>query len=500
MKISDLKNYTVLPSGDSSPNSSTTSPSMPPKSTGQKILDAGTKVSNFFGGKGVADTFGATIAKVGKTAQEKDFISQDQPTVKQTIGSGIQLGANFLPGVGKGASFAAKALTGIGTGYALDVGSKLQNNSPKPFEPGVGTAVGAALPIAGAVTGTATKIMGRLFKGLGSGLSGVSTDTIDKIVNNPETAMKASKKLAETGNNKVLENNAKTILNGVTKIQNEASSAYRSGLDKLSEVDIKPDQLKKGIEGALQKNKIGIGNDGLIDFSGADFLDPKVQQKAESIINQVGKQEDLSGTGIRKLMDMVDNARFKSAPDGDRQAFNAFIGDLKQGLKDGINASTDKLSEINSKYSADMQLSEAAQNIFGNVDFKNLSEVAKAAKKLESMFSQKGLDPKIVDDYLTRIGENPANFKTSEAVRQISNKTSGANSLGTSLGEITRSATSAIITPEMVKNLSIATGLTREKLAPFLRVLKPSARKIVIQALLQANQGNSAQSPQQPIQ
>lgn len=497
MTIKDFKNYTVLPSSAGKVPAPTSSP-QPEQSTslGQGILNAGTAVTNFLGGKGVADTFGATIAKIGKTPQEKEIISQDQPTVKQTIGSGLQLGANFIPGAGELegagalAKVGAKVGAGLGTGYAMDVGSKLQNNQEQPFSPGVGTAVGGALPVVGAAGGAASRIVGRLLKGLGSGISGVSSKTLDSILNNPEVAQMASDKLAKSGNYKVLEDNAKTLINGVGKIQNEASSAYRTGLDKLSNIDIKPDKLKKGIEGALQKHNIGIGADGIVDFSKAEFLDPKIQQRAESVISKVSQQEDISGAGIRKLMDVVDNSKFKSTgADGDRQAFNAFVGDLKKGLEDGVNASTDKLGEINKKYSADKQLSEAAQHIFGNVDFKNVSEVASAAKKLEGLFSAKGLDPQTIDNYLTRIGISPKDFRTSEAVRQITNKEpSPQNTPGFNIGEITRTATGSVMTPEMVKNITIKTGLAKEKLTPLLNGLKtlsPALQKTLIQALLQ---------------
>ena len=490
MKITDLKNYTVV-GGNGIPVSSATPEVKTPKSLGQKVLDVGTSVSNFLGGKGVADTYGSEIAKLGKSQQEKDFISRDQPSLKQTIGSGIQLGANFLPGAGVGAGLARKVGVGLGTGYAMDVGSKLQQgkSAGEVATPGIGTAVGGMLPVAGAGVGYASRVMGRLFKGLGSGISGVSTKTLDEMLNNPQVAQKASDKLAKSGNYRVLEENAKKIVGGVTKIQNEASSAYRAGLDKLSAVDIKPDKLKEGIEGALIKHKINIGKDGIVDFSTADFLDPKIQQRAESVINSISKQEDISGTGIRKLMDMVDNKKFPTTPDADRQAFNAFIRDLKQGLKDGINASTDKLKDINAKYSADLQLSEGAQDILGKVNYKNVKEVGRAAKKLEGLFSEKGLDPQTVDKYLTRIGIKPNEFRATEAVRQISNKDPmPPNTPGFNVGEIMRTATSSIMTPETIRNITIKTGLAKEKLAPLLKGLQslsPALQKTLIQALLQ---------------
>lgn len=493
MKLSELGNkteYKVLSSGGTP--SQDISQMKQPKSLGQKVLDVGTGISNFFGGKGVADLAGATMAKIGAKSEAKQYV--DFPTGKEVAGSALQLGANFLPGAGIGATLGKKALVGAGTGFAMDVGSKLQQNKPteEAITPGVGTAIGGALPVAGATIGYAGRVMGRLFKGLGSGISGVSTKTLDEMLNNPQTAKRASEILAKNGNDKVLEKNAKTLIEGVTKIQNEASSAYRTGLDKLSNIDIKPDKLKKGVESALQKHKISIGGDGLVDFSGADFLDPKIQQRAEAIINTVSKQEDISGTGIRKLIDMVDNKKFPSAPDGDRQAFNAFIGDLKNGLKDGVSASTNKLDVINKKYSADMQLSEAAQKIFGKVNYKNVSEVAKAAKELEGLFNEKGLDPRNIDNYLTRIGVKPKDFRTTEAVRQITAKEpSPPNTPGFNIGEITRTATGSIMTPETVKNITIKTGLAKEKLTPLLEGMKslsPALQKTLIQALLGTQQ------------
>lgn len=502
MKLSEIQNnkpYTVLSSsGVSSPSSFTVEPMAQSKSLWDKTLDIGTGVSNFFGGKGISDLAGATIAKTMAKPEEKPFVQF--PTGKEVAGSALQLGANFVPGAGelKGVGGLAKlgirTGLGLGTGYALDVGSKLQQDKPtgEAVTPGIGTAVGGALPVAGAGIGYASRVIGRLFKGLGSGISGVSTKTLDEILNNPKVAQKATDKLAKSGNFKIIEENAKTLVNGVGKIQNEASSAYRSGLDKLSQTDIKPDKLKAGVEGALTKHKIGIGADGVTDFNNADFLDPKIQQRAEAVINKVSKQEDMSGTGIRKLMDIVDNAKFKSAPDGERQAFNAFIIDLKNGLKEGVNASTDKLGEINKKYSADMQLSEAAQHIFGNVDYKNVSEVAKAAKSLENLFNQKGLDPQTIDNFLNRIGIKPSDFRASEAVRQISNKEPmPPNTPGFNFGEIMRTATGSIMTPETIRNITIKTGLAKEKLTPLLNGLKslsPALQKVVIQALLQDQQ------------
>src|SRR3990167_7277645 len=177
-----------------------------------RSLDVGTSVSNFFGGKGISDLAGATIAKAKAKPEEKEFV--EFPSKKEVAGSAIQLSANFLPGAGIGAGLARKTLVGAGTGLAFDVGSKLQKGETPT--PGIGMVVGSTLPVAGATIGLATKIVSRLVKGLGSGLSGVSTKTIDSIIQNPKIAQQATQKLATTGNSKVLEQNAIQIINGIS--------------------------------------------------------------------------------------------------------------------------------------------------------------------------------------------------------------------------------------------------------------------------------------------
>lgn len=488
MKISDLKSYKVL--GSESALQSTKPRAEEQKSLEQKVLDAGTSVSNFFGGKGVADLAGATIAKANAKPDEKQFV--EFPTAKEVAGSAIQLGANFVPGVGVGGKLATKVGAGLATGYALDVGSKLQNKDKSVGEalvPGVGTAVGGALPVAGAVVGLGTKILGRLTKGLGSGLSGVSTKTIDSIVENPKVAQQVSKTLAKEGNSVLLEKNAKEIINGVSTIRQQARKAFGDGLETLAESDITPKTFKEGTKQVLDKYGSTIEK-GKRVLSGVEFEDPKNIKKASELIDRLSNTS-LDGKSLRKLADDIENAAYKTATSDERLSFNAFIKDLSGTLTDSIKKSTPKLDEINKAFSQDMQLTQAVEDIFGKVNYKNLSEVVKASQKLETLFAKKGLAPNVIDNFLKRIGVDAGDFKTSEAVRQISDKATGANTKGLSVGEMIQQATSAVITPQLVRDIAIKTGIADTALAPFLTSLKglsPALQKSLIQALLQDQQ------------
>ena len=180
----------------------------------------------------------------------------------------------------------------------------------------------------------------------------------------------------------------------------------------------------------------------------------------------------------------MDSMKFKSALDPDRMAFNNLIKDLSSSLKNAVNESTTKLSKINASYTKDLQLTEAIEDIFGKVNFKNTSEILAISKKLETLFSQKGLSPQYIHDFLKRIGISSSEFRASEAVRQIMTKATGANTKGLNLGEILQQITSAIITPNAVKNVAILTGLSEKIVGPLLQKTAPSARGALIKSLM----------------
>lgn len=493
MKISDLKTYNVV-----NPRTQATS-STQSKSVGQKILDVGTGVSNFFGAQGMTEQFGADIARTLAPKEQKDFV--EYPSVKKVVGSAIQTGANLLPGAGKGFGLLGKSIVGAGTGYTFDVGSKIQadKSAGEVATPGVGTIVGGALPSVGAGLGYANRVMGRLFKGLGSGISGVPTRQLDEMLNNPEVAQKATDKLSQSGNYKVIEENAKQIINGVSAIKKEARQEFGNAVQLLKKEDINPTTFRQSLQPIL--DKFGSTQNGKFrTLQNVEFDKPVLIKKASNLIDDLSTT-NLDGFSIRKLMNKIDNTKFKTVgSDAERQSFNAFLKELSDGVKNSIVNSTDKLGQINAKFTSDMQLAEATEKIFGKVKFKNISETSKAAKGLEGLFNQKGLDPKITDDFLKRIGVTPSEFKTSEAVRQVTNKEPmPSNTPGFSVGEILRTTTSSIITPETVRNITIKTGLAKNQLTPFLEGLKtlsPALQKILIQSLLESPQQEAQQSHQ----
>ncbi len=435
----------------------------------------------------------AGVKALGGTPIQTGFSEQQlEPTnTAQKVGKFAENVAEFavpeskIGKVAEGATLADKLLN-VGA-KALSSGSVATAQEGK-IGTGTGIAAGTelALPVVGKILSPATSIVGRLFKGLSSGVSGVSTNSIEDIIKNPQAALKTSQEILKNGQESVLEKNAKTIVEGVSNIRKEASKAFGEGVQALKAEDVNPTTFRNSIQPVL--DKFGVYTEGNTRYlPNVEFESPTNINKASSLIDDLSTSK-LDGYSLRKLLTKIDDARYKVATSDERLSFNAFIDDLSKGVKTAINDSTDKLQGINAKYSTDLQLSENIERIFGNVKFKNASEIGTVAKKLEGLFSQKGLDPQAVDTFMKRIGINPSEFRTSEATRQIMNKTSGANTKGLSFGELVQQMTSAVVTPNMVKNAAIYTGLSENALKPILEKLAPTARATFIKSLIDGSQ------------
>lgn len=112
------------------------------------------KFTRAIGLGGATDVFGRLLARQGiGTDVPKEITQQyvDKPTAAQTAGAVLQTAA--IPAgfaLTGGASVAGQAAMGAGLGYAFDVGQDLveQKSLGQTLTPGLGTAVGAAAPVA----------------------------------------------------------------------------------------------------------------------------------------------------------------------------------------------------------------------------------------------------------------------------------------------------------------------------------------------------------------
>lgn len=224
MTIDDLENYTVTGSSQDISKVETLTPIKSKTSATQKLLNAGTSVANFVGAKGISEQYGASMARVRLPQEQEGFV--ENPSLKQVAGSAIQTGALFTPG-GAARGIAKKVALGAGTGYALDVGSKMQGDKSVGdiAKPGLGTLLGGALPIAGAGINKAKQAIPATL----SFTSGVPQKAIEKAMQSPEAV-----KMGRVGTN-------------VEEITKKSSDALKGLYTNLS------DDFEKGLKGITSK-------------------------------------------------------------------------------------------------------------------------------------------------------------------------------------------------------------------------------------------------------
>lgn len=156
----------------------------------KKQLSGG--LDTVFGGGKLGEALGGSIAGIGELAKGNVEgamnIGASQPKALEvggdllrmitTVGSlalggvatGSAIGGAQALGLGRFAPLAGKVAVGAGTGYAFDVGEGLKKGEGvESLKPGVGTAVGAAIPILSEGIGA----LGRLIKGTGEKIQNV---------------------------------------------------------------------------------------------------------------------------------------------------------------------------------------------------------------------------------------------------------------------------------------------------------------------------------------
>jgi len=476
-----------------------TTPTIPTGETGLKGVATGV-------GKGVISTVkgaGQLGEKIGNLVVPKQFempsaysdeatkdglLSEENLTAQGTaekIGKGVEQIAEFavpasvVSKATKGANIVSKiiprALTSgtIASIQAGDIGK----------ETAIAAGIETALPVAGAILKPATKIISGLFRNIGSALSGVPSETLQKISSNPQVANDTVKTLKEIGKDGLLTENTKTIMNGLQQIKRESSSMFAKGIESLSKTDIKPNIIKEEVKKAITKNKGVLSNTGFslknVEFSS----EPKLVKNASSLINTINKTKNLSGREVKKLIDLAEEAKLKTATTDTSISFNRFVDDIKNSLENAISKSTDKLGSIKKQYSSERQLVDAMEGILGKVKFNNEKELVSVSKRLNTAFKSSDLTEAELDKFLTRIGITPDDFKTSEAIRQISNIQAGANTMGTNRMEILRSLSGSILTPKMIRDVAILTGKSEQILKPILENIAPSMRASIIELL-----------------
>lgn len=431
--------------------------------------------------KQIQETFNPRKESYQKTSEKLTTATN----TAQKIGKGAeQIAEYFIPGtLGLKAAKGAKLATKVGMG-ALETGVVGTAQSGSVKEGFKAAAVGGGLPVVGKALKPVTNLVGRLLRGVGTGLSGMSSKQLQAVLDNPKAAQSFVKEINKSGGAKLLRKEADDIVQGVSTIRQQARKTFGEGLEQLSKEEIPKINLKKSLQPIIEKYGIA-SKDGVLKLKNVEFSSPINLTKAKELITKVNSFKDLNGKALRKLTDDIEHAAYKiTGGESEKSAFNVFVRDLGKSVENSITSASPRLQQMKKAFSQEMQLVEEVEKIFGKVKFKNAKEVLNVSQKLESLFTQKGLAPETVDKFLTRIGIEPSVFKAGEAVRQAGELAEKSNTIGTNPFEIIRGITSAIVPPKMVRDIAIQTGLAENVVKEIAEKLSPAARGALFRLIL----------------
>lgn len=422
-----------------------------PKSTS----DAGPLggVADFIGGKKLAEGLGHTIANAGG-AQDATIAAQDQGqaiqgniikqikldrvagkdtsklqaalqalggdlanegkettdlgtgglTNREVIGSAVQLGANALPGAGKGASLWEKAALGGGAGYVMDIGNKMQGDksgapgdvlpSAGDLIPGAGAAIGAALPFA-------AEFAGFLAKNVAGFTSGTGAEALERAAKDPDTVGAAVKKYATTPESKQsLVDRAKAAIMSFTQGKQDE---YGEAIDKLAG-NAETANTGPAVVDSFMENVKKFGGDvsdkGELSFTNSTLT--KSDQNAVSAAwDTVKNWTDDTPKGFDNLRQAIGNHMDEFRMAGNDRA-NVILGGVKDALTSDLTQNIPGYGDILEKYG---NKSEVTKQIIKELQ---LGGGAKASTQLNNVMRIFKKDPTLQQHLVDVMGQKGA--------------------------------------------------------------------------------------------
>jgi len=335
------------------------------------------------------------------------------------------------------------------------------------------------LPVAGKIIAKpVASLSKRLLKGVGSALSGAGVDTIEQIASNPELSKKITKELGKKGSAEIAEKNANSIITGIKDIQRSASDDFGKALEELDQVPVNKKQLSNTMGEFADFFGITKQGDNVV-LDGVEFVQKRNINKAKNAINIVDGIDDFTGKNLRSVMKQVEGFKYKTSSTEEARAFNSFIDELSDRLQKTISAESPVLQEANRNYANSKNIIAGAEKVLAKTKYGQAEDVIGVANKLDGLFKKNELSKKYVQKFLDKAGIDSNEFMTSEAVRQISDISQEANSIGANPFEIIRSFTSSIITPKMIRDIAIGSGVAENQITKIL----PTIQKMFVSQL-----------------
>lgn len=354
----------------------------PAEAPKKDFLDKATDiVTSIFPGGKIGEYLGTKYVSGKQRAQGNEEIAANidatAPTAGQLAGDVAQIGLTFAP-LGAGASAlktGAKALgagemlaggvsklaAGAGAGYAFDVSQGLKDKEENPLAPGIGTAIGSAIPIAGSIKNQVVRfgesqaptIINSLIKPLAKDFSygknpGRAVAEAGIIARDfDELATKIGQERQSTGQ---LIGSLGTKLSGKAEIQlgdslSSIDDAIRSAASQNNPTLLQRLQaVKKSITHELAPE---VGEDGIITIKevGARKLDGLTFSEARDILRQIGDVTQFTGNPSD---DKLVNSALKRVYGNIKQATLEAADKLDPKLAAEFRKATEKYADLTS--------------------------------------------------------------------------------------------------------------------------------------------------------
>lgn len=415
------KKYGVKP--PSSPVAATQQ--TPKKSLGQKVSGA---IQSIFPGKQLGEAVGTSLSGIGQSIKQKSFEPlmqagrENNANYGKIAGDVAQIPIALAPGASSGARLATKVGVGAATGYGMDVTQGLKDGKGAgAFKPGLGTAIGSALPVAGAGVNALKKAAPATL----SFTSGVPKKAIEQSILSPNAA-----KLGRTGTNvEGIRETATTALKGLKK---ELGDEFSKGLD---DVVAKTGQTKAGViydekgflkgSGAIRDRLVRSTRDfarefrismkttpeGMqVDFSKSPIVKGGEKANVQEAMNTISTWDDWSARGMQDLAERVGALRkFES---GARTESSAILGKMynrltsagDKGAKGIIGEFYPELATLRTKYASTRKILDNVDDIL-QIDKNNPRAVQASISRLSNIFKEdKDTYVKVIKDLSDRSG------------------------------------------------------------------------------------------------
>lgn len=293
----------------------------------------GKGLTTVFGGEKIGEAIGTQLAKAMLPKDQRQFVSPG-PSGRELAGDVLQVGANFIPGVGVGAKIGTKLAVGAGTGYAFDVASKLKDKEKTALEvatPGVGTAVGTVLPVLGKIVGLTT--IGKK--------AGSAANKLEEI--NLRLTSTDKQNLARTGNDAVNYLARKKIVGTPAQRFTKVDKLYNKMEDQVSKVI-------KDSNKTFDRNAIISEIQQIPELYVDDLAEyPRVVKAVERAVNtlQTKFPEQIPGERVNNLK----RAAWKSAfSKNNSQVINNALHDIGDVFKTSLDNEVAGLQKLNKEY------------------------------------------------------------------------------------------------------------------------------------------------------